>query len=91
MLVMKLCTLNKGLPQGAPTSPYLSNLLTADMDGAIYRFCAENGSLRYTRYADDISISGDMHPSHVISEVSQIVAANQLKINKEKNNCCAAT
>ncbi len=84
MLLMKLCTLNKGLPQGAPTSPYLSNLLTADMDDAIYRFCLENGNLRYTRYADDISISGDMRPSHVISKVSQIVASNQLKINKEK-------
>lgn len=84
MLLMKLCTLNKGLPQGAPTSPYLSNLLTADMDDAIYRFCAENGNLRYTRYADDISISGDMRPSYVISEVSKIVAANQLMINKEK-------
>lgn len=84
MLLTKLCTLNKGLPQGAPTSPYLSNLLTSDMDDAIYRFCAENGNLRYTRYADDISISGDLDPHFVISEVSKIVVAYQLKINKEK-------
>lgn len=54
------------------------------MDAAIYQFCAANGKLRYTRYADDISISGDMNPSYVISEVSKIVTANYLKINKDK-------
>lgn len=84
LLLTKLCTLNKGLLQGAPTSPYLLNLLTADMDAAIYQFCAANGKLRYTRYADDISISGDMNPSYVISEVSKMVTANYLKINKDK-------
>lgn len=84
VLLAKLCTLNKGLPQGAPTSPYLSNLLTIGLDTAIYQFCVENGNLRYTRYADDISISGNMNPAHVISEVSRIVAGNHLQINRDK-------
>lgn len=83
-LLTKLCTLNGGLPQGAPTSPYLSNLLTIDMDTAIFQFCSENGGLRYTRYADDISISGSMNPSSVIHAVTQIVSDNGLKINKLK-------
>ncbi len=86
VLLTKLCTLNKGLPQGAPTSPYLSNLLTIDMDASIYRFCFENGNLRYTRYADDISISGDTDPSFVITKVSRIVSENRLTINPEKTN-----
>lgn len=84
ILLAKLCTLNNGLPQGAPTSPYLSNLLTSNMDAAIYQFCSDNGKLRYTRYADDISISGDMSPSSVISGVSKIITANNLRLNKEK-------
>ena len=84
VLLTKLCTLNKGLPQGAPTSPYLSNLLTVDMDTEIFQFCSENGNLRYTRYADDISISGNMNPGYVISAVSKIVYSNHLKVNREK-------
>lgn len=84
VLLAKLCTLNGGLPQGAPTSPYLSNLLTAELDEDIYKFCSNNGNLRYTRYADDISISGNMDPSNVISAVCHIVSEHHLCINKAK-------
>lgn len=84
MLLTKLCTLDGGLPQGAPTSPYLSNLLTVDLDEEIYQFCSKNGNLRYTRYADDISISGNMDVRYVISNVCRIVSNNQLQINKAK-------
>lgn len=83
-LMSKLCTLDGGLPQGAPTSPYLSNLLTSKMDDEIYKFCSSNGNLRYTRYADDISISGSMNPSDIISGVSRIVSEHHLQINKSK-------
>ncbi|MBR4858143.1 MAG: RNA-directed DNA polymerase [Clostridia bacterium] len=84
VLLAKLCTLNKALPQGAPTSPYLSNLLTRELDEDIYLFCKENGNLRYTRYADDISISGNMIPTNIIKGVVKIIAKHGLKINKEK-------
>ena len=84
MLLTGLCTLNEGLPQGAPTSPYLSNLLTVDLDEAIANFCKDNGKLRYTRYADDISISGTMDPKRVICGVSRIISDYKLKVNKEK-------
>lgn len=84
ILLTKLCTLDKSLPQGAPTSPYLSNLLTRELDENIYGFCKENGNLCYTRYADDISISGDLCPTSVIKNVIKIVSNHQLKINKEK-------
>lgn len=84
VLLTKLCTLDKSLPQGAPTSPYLSNLLTRELDEDIYDFCKENGKLRYTRYADDISISGDLIPKNVIKNVINVVAKHHLKINKQK-------
>lgn len=84
MLLTGLCTLNEGLPQGAPTSPYLSNLLTMDLDEAIANFCKDNGKLRYTRYADDISISGTMDPKTVIYGVSSIISNHKLQANKEK-------
>ena len=44
------------LPQGSPSSPVISNIVAAKLDDEITKLC---GSLRcrYTRYADDITIS----------------------------------
>ena len=44
------------LPQGAPTSPMLSNLSVAGFDEDVYEISKTHG-LRYSRYADDISLS----------------------------------
>jgi len=52
-----LCVNDKySLPQGAPTSPYLSNLICMKIDRRIEAFCSKR-KLTYTRYADDITIS----------------------------------
>jgi RNA-directed DNA polymerase len=42
---------------GAPTSPMISNLLMFDLDREFYDKACEQG-LVYTRYADDITVSG---------------------------------
>ncbi|MCA9057271.1 MAG: RNA-directed DNA polymerase, partial [Planctomycetaceae bacterium] len=47
---------NGHLPQGAPTSPRLSNLVNAGMDAVLQRIAAERGGT-YTRYADDLTMS----------------------------------
>ena len=44
------------LPQGAPTSPMLSNLSVVGFDDEIDSIARQHG-LRYSRYADDISLS----------------------------------
>lgn len=44
------------LPQGAPTSGYLSNLVMRDVD-AVVTHLAESLGLRYTRYSDDMYFS----------------------------------
>lgn len=55
-LLTQLCTHKGGLPQGAPTSPRLSNLVNYQFDWRLQRFVhRRNGA--YTRYADDITIS----------------------------------
>jgi RNA-directed DNA polymerase len=51
-----LCTLNGTLPQGAPTSPYLANLVCRSLDRDLMRL-AQRHQAFYTRYADDITIS----------------------------------
>ena len=55
-LLTRLCTDEECLPQGAPTSPRLSNLLMIGFDHALTRF-VETRRGAYTRYADDITIS----------------------------------
>lgn len=46
----------EALPQGAPTSPVVSNLVMKQLDRRLMGFAEKNG-YRYTRYADDITFS----------------------------------
>lgn len=51
-----ICTLNGTTPQGAPTSPMITNMVMVPKDVHISKYCKEH-DLIYTRYADDILIS----------------------------------
>lgn len=51
-----LCTHQGGLPQGASTSPRLSNVVNVSMDRRISELAADLGAV-YTRYADDLTFS----------------------------------
>lgn len=44
------------LPQGAPTSPVITNMICAIMDERILK-CSKKYKLDYTRYADDLTFS----------------------------------
>ena len=52
------------LPQGSPSSPVIANIIAAGLDTEITKICGSLGC-RYTRYADDITISkvrGELPP-----------------------------
>lgn len=78
-----LCCLKKVLPQGAPTSPYLSNLRLLKLDEAIEAYISTEG-IRYTRYADDMTFSGNLDPHQVILTVSRLIYAQGFQINVQK-------
>lgn len=80
-----LCCLNGCLPQGAPTSPALANLVFKPIDSQLTELSRVWGC-DYTRYADDLAFSG----SKVFSEkdearVAKIIKQLGLSINERKS------
>jgi len=55
-LLVRLCAHEGGLPQGAPTSPRLSNLVNFRLDTRLTALAAKHGAA-FTRYADDLTFS----------------------------------
>ena len=83
MILTKVCCLGGCLPQGAVTSPMLSNILTFNLDFDLSKFAKEN-SLHYTKYADDITLSGDFNAKEVYDSIKKIINKNGFLINYDK-------
>lgn len=83
--IAKLCTYKRRLPQGAPTSPMLSNLVFKKIDDEIMRYC-NSESINYSRYADDLSFSSDNKNSlqFAYKFVSELLYNNGFNVNSKK-------
>lgn len=57
VLLTMLCYYRDSLPQGAPTSPAIFNILLRDFDRRVGAWCRRRG-ITYTRYCDDLTFSG---------------------------------
>lgn len=68
ILLTMLCYHGDTLPQGAPTSPMISNIVMKDFDEIVGAFCRER-NISYTRYCDDMIFSGEFVASEVIAFV----------------------
>lgn len=65
ILLTMLCYHNDSLPQGAPTSPAITNIIMYAYDETVGAFCKER-NIAYTRYCDDMTFSGDFDEKEVI-------------------------
>lgn len=78
-----LCCYERNLAQGAATSPYLSNLLLKKFDSRIESLCLKY-KITYSRYADDLTFSGEYIPHNFSAIVEEIIKNYGLTTNKEK-------
>jgi len=73
------------LPQGAPTSPILSNIICQKLDRRLNGLAKKVGA-KYTRYADDITFSADSDVFNLTfkAEMRRIVEEQRFTINEQK-------
>lgn len=83
ILLAMLCYYKDFLPQGAPTSPAITNILMYEFDELVGQWCRERG-LSYTRYCDDMTFSGDFNPAEVIRFVSLELKKMGFLLNEQK-------
>lgn len=67
-IIARLCCFGSHLPQGAPTSPVLSNMICFRLDSELLRAAKAARSI-YTRYADDITFSSYQPPAPLFEGV----------------------
>ena len=75
------------LPQGAPSSPALANLSAYRLDRRLTGLAAALGA-RYSRYADDLVLSGDgrLRAPAIRSQIAAIAAEEGFRVNPAKTN-----
>ena len=89
-LLANLCCYQDSLPQGAPTSPMLANMVATPMDWGLSRLCRFAGAT-YTRYVDDLTFSFKRWVSReyrngFIAKVTAIAERNGFMVNTEKTS-----
>lgn len=83
-LLTKLCTNSKNvLPQGSPVSPSISNLINLKLDKRLSSLAKSIGA-SYTRYADDITFSGNISMLNYKNLIISIIEDEKYKINTSK-------
>jgi len=79
------------LPQGAPTSPMLANLVVREMDEKI-KIIARAAGATYTRYADDMVLSltfgSRAAATALLQSVADVVTGEGFRINRKKTHAC---
>ncbi len=95
-IIAQLCCDDGNLPQGAPTSPIISNMICSKLDNELNSL-AENNHCTYTRYSDDLTFSTNMQefPKEIArldkdgktvvgTGINRVISDNWFSINSDK-------
>ncbi|MCL5028407.1 MAG: reverse transcriptase family protein [Bacteroidetes bacterium] len=82
-LLTKLTTYKYSVPQGIPTSTYITNLVAILLDKELIDICKCNG-IKYTRYVGDLTFSSKKDFRNLITDIINIIISNHMKISYRK-------
>ncbi len=95
-ILAQICCHQGVLPQGAPTSPIISNMICARLDAKLQQLAKEH-QCTYSRYADDITFStnrskfpsalahlSDIGQAEIGDELSSVIHDNGFQVNLKK-------
>ncbi len=84
--ILRLCLYKDRLPQGAPTSPALANIVCRELDYTLAKFARKN-RMKYSRYADDLTFSGNSDDCYkLIPLIKKLVTLCGFTVNEKKVN-----
>ncbi len=90
VMLTSLCCYQEALPQGAPTSPAISNMVMKNFDEALGSWC-EKRQITYTRYCDDMTFSADQPLYTVLQKVRSMLKDTTYELNESKTRFITAT
>jgi len=82
-MLTTLCCLDDVLPQGASTSPILSNIVMKQFDDYIGQWCKQH-DISYTRYCDDMTFSSEKPLYKVYTKVKTALECMAFDLNENK-------
>jgi retron-type reverse transcriptase len=83
LLLADICCFDGALPTGAPTSPAIGNIVLRRADRAIATVAARYG-ISYTRYADDLTFSGDGSTKRILPFVRKVLSDCGYELDDKK-------
>ena len=90
ILLSMLCYNREALPQGAPSSPIITNIIMRDFDEKVGDFCRER-NITYTRYCDDMTFSGDFDEKPIIEFVKAALFEYGYLLNSKKTTVVSSS
>ncbi|AYM99224.1 reverse transcriptase family protein [Chryseobacterium sp. 3008163] len=81
--ISRFTTWKGQLPQGAPSSTHIANIVFLKIDFLLIDFCKRH-NITYTRYVDDLTFSSQQDFHFLIDEILELIKSSGFRISRRK-------